>query len=276
MDVDFAYDLNLKEGWNNKRDDVKRMFSFDPGGCFIAEVDGDPVGHVFTINYDGLGWIGFLIIKTDSRKKGVGTLLMKQAMNHLQSREVKTVRLEAVPQIADLYRSLGFIDEYDSLRLIADGKKGESSLGTHVKVMKKQEIIQISEFDATYFGVDRRRVLQKLHQTNPRGCFISTKGSRIIGYIMSRKRESGYVIGPWVCCPDNTQVGGELLAACLKEIGEYQKVYVGVPAVNEAAVDILGNSGFKVYSRSVRMYWGKKLHRENVKGIFAIGGPEKG
>lgn len=276
MDVELAYDLNLKEGWNNTRDDVKRLFSFEPGGCFIAEVNGSPVGHVFTLNYDGLGWIGFLIVKTGSRKKGVGTLLMKQAINHLQSREVRTVRLEAVPQIADLYRSLGFTDEYDSLRLIAEGKKGEPSSGKHVRTMKKREIIQLSEFDATYFGANRRRVLQKLHKVNPRGCFLSTKESRIIGYIMSRKRESGYVIGPWVCCPDNTQVRSELLAACLKEIGEDQKVYVGVPAVNEAAVGILENFGFKVYSRSVRMYWGKKLHRENVKGIFAIGGPEKG
>jgi len=54
------------------------------------------------------------------------------------------------------------------------------------------------------------------------------------------------------------------------------QVYVGVPAVNRAAVEFLQDFDFRQYSKSIRMYFGEKLETERVNGIFAIGGPEKG
>ena len=93
---------------------------------------------------------------------------------------------------------------------------------------------------------------------------------------MCRETESGYRIGPWVCNPENTQVARELLMKCMKKIRQNGKLYVGVPAVNKAAVEILQDFNFKQYSKSIRMYFGKKLETERVDGIFAIGGPEKG
>ncbi len=252
------------------------MLSYEPDGCFVAAIKGQPVGHVFTVNYGRLGWIGFLIVKSGFRRQGVGTELTKHAIAHLLNHEAQTVRLEAVPEIAELYRRLGFVDEYDSLRFVRDSAKVESLPSPHVHSIKKGEITEISEFDAEYFGANRRRVLQTLYENNPQSCLISTSANKVTGYIMSRERESGYTIGPWVCCPASRGVERKLLAKCLRIIGRDEKVYVGVPAVNEVAVETLVNFGFRQYSKSIRMFLGERLHTERVEGVFAIGGPMKG
>jgi hypothetical protein len=93
---------------------------------------------------------------------------------------------------------------------------------------------------------------------------------------MCRKAEKGYRLGPLVCSPENPQAARELLTKCIEAMEENAKVYIGVPAVNKTAVEILRDFGFEQYSKSIRMCFGKKLEDECAKGIFAIGGPEKG
>jgi ribosomal protein S18 acetylase RimI-like enzyme len=275
-DIDFAYKLDVMEQWDDTRNDIKRMFNYEPYGCFIAEIKSKPVGHVFSISYGRVGWIGLLIVKPEYRRRGIGTLLTKRAANYLLSRKVKTIRLEAVSAIADSYRKLGFVDEYDSSRFVGASRKITSLSSYCVNCLKKEEITQLAKFDAEYFGANRSRVLNRLYQDNPRFCFVSRKGSKIAGYIMFRKTKSGYKIGPLMCNPENPEVARELLMECMETIGHNVKLYVGVPAVNEIAVEILQDFDFTQYSKSVRLYFGEKLETERVAGVFAIGGPEKG
>jgi hypothetical protein len=201
---------------------------------------------------------------------------MKEAIDHLLGSGVETVRLEAVPSIATIYRKLGFADKYDSLRFSGINKKIASAASSNVRLVKKQTIKQIAEFDAKYFGVNRIKVLSSLYHDNPELCFASYAGPKLVGYIMCRKAEKGYRVGPWVCSPENSQAARELLMKCMETIGEHAKLYVGVPAVNKTAVEILHDFGFEQYSRSIRMCIGKKVETERVSGVFAIGGPEKG
>ena len=275
-DTDFAYKLDLIEQWNDTRNDIKRMFSYEPNGCFIAEIKGKLVGHVFSISYGRLGWIGLLIVKAEYRRRGIGTLLTKRAIDYLLSREVKTIKLEAVSTMARLYRKLGFVDEYDSLRFIGVSGKITSSLSHRVDPLKKEEMTELAKFDAEYFGANRIKVLSGLYQNSPQLCFVSYANAKIVGYIMCRKTETGYRIGPWVCNSKNPQVARELLMKCIETIGQNVKLYVGVPAVNKAVVENLHDLNFKQYSKSIRMYFGEKLETERSNGIFAIGGPEKG
>jgi hypothetical protein len=264
------------EEWNNKREDVERMFKCNPLGCFIAEVNGKRVGHVFSFKYGKLGWIGLLIVRAECRRKGVGTLLMKKAMSYLLSCGAETIRLEAVSAIANLYRKLGFVDEYDSLRFLGHNQKIVSTTSSNVKFLKENMIKEIAEFDAKYFGANRSDVLVSLYRDYPKLCFISYAGSKIAGYLMCRKLENGYRVGPWVCNSENPQIARELLTRCMETIGQNEKIYVGVPAVNKAAAEILREFGFEQYSKSIRMRFGKELETECVSGVFAIGAPEKG
>ena len=118
--------------------------------------------------------------------------------------------------------------------------------------------------------------MSRLYLDNPELCFVSYMGSKIVGYIMCRKAEKGYTIGPWICNPENPQAARELLIKCMETIEKNVEFYAGVLAVNKAAVEIMREFGFEQYSKSIRMRLGKKLENEYVDGIFSIGSPEKG
>ncbi len=275
-DIDFAYKLDVMEQWGDTRSDIKRMFKYEPDGCFIAKVNGESVGHVFSVSYRRLGWIGLLIVKAEYRRRGIGTLLTKKAMDYLLGCGVETVKLEAVPAISELYRKLGFVGEYDSLRFTGTCAKIASPRNYSIAFMKRERIMELARFDAKYFGANRIKVLMRLYHDNPKLCYVSYTKSKITGYIMGRKAEIGYKIGPWVCNPEHPQAARELLMKCIETIGQNVKLYVGVPAMNKAAVENLHNLNFKQYSKSIRMYFGEKLETERANGIFAMGGPEKG
>lgn len=275
-DTDFAYEMTVREKWNVSKSDVKRMLSYEPNGCFIAEVKGLPAAHVFTVTYGTVGWIGLLIVKAEYRKKGVATLLTKKAIDYPLHRGVETIKLEAVPEIADLYRKLRFLDEYDSLRYIGRGRADVSIQNDSATSFEKERISEIAEFDVAYFGADRTRVLMSLYQEDPDLCFASYDGSKIVGYIMCRKAEKGYNVGPFVCDPEESQTARGLLAKCMQKLGSKKSICLGVLAVNKGAVEILQGFGFERFSKSIRMHFGKNLSNERTSAIFAIGGAMKG
>lgn len=275
-DIDFAHNMTEIEEWNNTRKDIERMFKLNPSGCFVAEVKGKRVGHVFSVRYGELGWIGFLIVRAEYRVKGVGTSLLRKAIGHLLSCGAETVKLEAVPEIASIYRKLGFVDEYDSLRFLGKTRKLASATSSNTKLLEGSMLKEAAKFDAGYFGADRSEVLTRLYNDYTKLCLVSCIESRIVGYIMCRKAENGYRAGPWVCTPEDSHAPRELLAKCTEILGQNAELYVGVPAANKVAVEIMQEFGFEQYSKSIRMRFGKKLETDNINGVFAIGGPEKG
>lgn len=93
---------------------------------------------------------------------------------------------------------------------------------------------------------------------------------------MCRKAEKGYNVGPFVCKPEEPQTAQDLLTKCMEKLGPETSMYLGVPAVNQDAVEILQELDFEQYSKSIRMRLGKSLATERVNGIFAIGGAMKG
>jgi ribosomal protein S18 acetylase RimI-like enzyme len=274
-DVDFAYNMTATEDWNVTRNDIVRVFDFEPQGCFVADVDGKAAGHVFAVAYGSLGWIGLLIVKSDYRRRGIGSILMKKAMEYLLAQQVKTIKLDAVPEIARLYRKLGFSDEYDSLRFAGTNEHANVSSISSARKVELKMIPDIVRFDARYFGAERARVLGTLFAENPGLSFVSYTGSNVTGYITCRKAEVGYNLGPWVCKPNKLQVAEELLLACLGKVKSSERIHVGLPSPNEHAVKLLIKHGFHQHSKSIRMNFGRKA-AEEPEGIFAIAGAMKG
>jgi ribosomal protein S18 acetylase RimI-like enzyme len=275
-DVDFVHAMLLSEEWNDRREDAARMLGFEPEGCFLTEVNNVRAGHVFSITYGSLlAWIGYVIVKAEYRNRGIATLLMKKALDYLRGKRVQTVKLEAVPEIANVYRKLGFTDEYDSLRFAGTSRHSDLPRDSIVKSLTPSLIAEIARFDATYFGPDRTRVLSKLYDEFPELCFVARGASGVEGYVMCRRAEFGYKLGPWVCRPENPEAAKQLLVACLSATELNSKIFIGTPAPNTTATRILQEYGFTQYSKSIRMRLGKPAN-DRIAGIFAIGGPMKG
>lgn len=80
-----------------------------------AQVAGAMVGYIaYEVQVDGTGYIDYLGVRPDVRRRGLGRALVDDACRDLASAGVRavhlTVRVDASGAI-DLYRSLGFIQE---------------------------------------------------------------------------------------------------------------------------------------------------------------------
>ncbi|MFQ6090473.1 MAG: GNAT family N-acetyltransferase, partial [Candidatus Bipolaricaulia bacterium] len=167
-DLGFALHLVEAEGWGNSRDDFERLLAYEPEGCFIAEEGGKPAGMVTTTSYGKLGWIGCLIVEPERQRRGIGTELMRQAIQYLQERGVETIRLDAVQQAVPLYRRLGFVEECRSLRFHG---AGSGYAAPDVASMEPSHLEDVFQLDAYCFGADRSRVLYRVFQDFSKLCF---------------------------------------------------------------------------------------------------------
>ena len=280
-DLSFVLQNTEREGWNLLEKDVLRCYHLEAQGCFITEEDNKKLGHIFAFNYGKIGVIGMLIVRPKYRNRGIGTKLMEKAIQYLEKQGVETIRLEAVVKAVSLYKRLGFKKEFDSLRMERKVKKNENieidfSL---IRQIKAEDLNKIAKFDVEYFGADRLKVLKAIYRDYPHLSFFAEKNSQIVGYIMARRTNNGFWIGPWVCNPKFSEAAKQLLNTCLSKVLEELedfRVNIGVPAVNTYAVKFLKQEGFRMHSRSIRMFLGKKNLNEKIEGIYAIAGPEKG
>jgi len=279
-DIDYVSSSVEKADWRHTKRDVERCWRFEPNGCFIAEINHKPVGHVFSVNYGKVGWIGLLIVNEEHRQKGIGALLMQTAMNYLRNVGCETIQLEAAEKAIPLYKRLGFVEEFSSLRFKKQLKKDEVfrfSVQSKTVGMRDEDVEATARFDSKFFGANRFRVLHSLYKDYPQLCFVEKERNHIVGYIMGRKITQAYQIGPWVCARENPQATKELFFVCLSAIGSSEiEVRIGVPAPNEMATKLMDKLGFKQVGKSTRMVWGKPRHEGDISGIFGIGGAEKG
>jgi ribosomal protein S18 acetylase RimI-like enzyme len=271
-DLDFCHEMFQITGWGNTADDVQRMLSYEPGGCFIANLDGEDVGIVGSISYGDVGYLGNLIVRPEHRGKGIGAALMNEAMGHLREKGVLSIRLDAVPKAIALYERLGFRCESLSLRFTGLASEKESK---GCGRMMESDLLDVLGLDLRFFGAPRGRVLRRVYADFPELCFVAREGSKLKGFIMAKKGVGRIRIGPWICEPDEPGVAEKLLHSVMYKV-EGRKLWVGVPGGNRGSVEILERNGFRSGPPSHRMCNDGCGETGIVEGIFSVGGPDKG
>ena len=271
-DLDFCLEMFQVTGWGNTADDVHRMLSYEPGGCFIASLDGEDVGMVGSISYGDVGYLGNLIVRPEHRGQGIGAALMKAAMEHLREMGVESIRLDAVPKAVSLYERLGFRSESLSLRFT--GLASEIGLKGCGRMMES-DLPDVLGLDLRLFGAPRGRVLRRVHADFPELCFVLRDSSKLKGFIMAKEGEGRIRVGPWICEPDEPEIAEKLLHRLIDEVAG-RRLWVGVPGGNRGSVEILERNGFRSGPPSHRMCNGGCGETGIVKGIFSVGGPDKG
>ena len=264
QDVSFALTQTAREGWDTTAALFQALLLHDPDGSFLAEWEGHRAGMITTTRYAQSAWIGNLIVSPERRRRGVGERLMRHAMAHLFQQGVRTIRLEADAPGVRLYRRLGFVEEFESLRFRGScpGRPDDSG----IRPLSPDDLPAVRAFDVEYFGDDRGRLLGLLFRMSRAACWLRT-GREVCGYAMVLPSAWGVRLGPWVAVDRDT--AGSLLGSILLGLPA-TTVVVGIPGVNCKAVELVEGCGFSRTPSSLRMVYGDRAARGCPGRIYAI------
>ena len=265
-DIPFALEQTTREGWATGRTMFETYIEHDPQGASVAWHKGGRVGMVTTSRYMASAWIGNLIVPSSCRSRGIGRALMEHGLRHLRDAGACTVRLDGDPPGLALYRSLGFVDEYESLRFRRDPEHTEFTART--EPLEPGDLAEVLAFDTDRFGDDRRRLLRILFRRS-RHAFVARRDGSVRGFVLTEKTNLGLRAGP--CVATDTEIASELLETVLAAAGPHT-VTLGVPAPNQLGRELLEALGFSSTPSSLRMVLGERQAAGNLECIFAIAG----
>jgi ribosomal protein S18 acetylase RimI-like enzyme len=273
-DVPLAMELKNIAGWNQTERDWLGYLTYEPEGCFVAEVGGRAIGTATSIHYDDrFGWIGMVLVHPDARRLGIGTKLLRHTIEYLQQRGTSCVKLDATAMGRKVYVPMGFVDEYELSRFEGTAPAESTAAVTNVASLTTGDLKEVIEFDAPVFGAERAHVIDSMSRRNPEYCFLARDGSRIRGYLIAREGRNAAQIGPWVAQDGAT--AERLLAAFFQRV-RGRRVFVDVPHPNDAGCTLIRSYGFTVQRGFARMHLGENRHPGIPAHVFGTSSAEKG
>ncbi|HYY47694.1 MAG TPA: GNAT family N-acetyltransferase [Thermoplasmata archaeon] len=271
-DIDAAIALTNLENWGYTRADFRRLLALSPSGCFVAEGDGRVVGCLTTTSYDGLAFLGAVIVRPELRGKGVGQAMMVAAVEHLKAAGVRTVRLNAYLTAIPFYERLGFHREYEVVRWHGPAEMGRMR---GVRPLRRDDLEAIARLDRPVFGADRSRLLDRLSDEFSSTFLVGEHRGRIRGYIVGNPSGDACEIGPWVVEPGFEPLAEDLFRGLLAAAGVSEIAFSG-PTTNEALVEFVRARRLPEAFRALRMWWGTNDFAGDLRGVWGLAGMEKG
>jgi len=273
-DIEFAKSLTDSEDWGNSIEDWQRLMKIS---IPLIAVDGKySVGVTTAFDYGNIGMIGNVVVSSKSRGKGVGKILLKEAMKRLES--CKSVRVQSRMEVTTFYKELGFLAEGMStqFRLDADMKSFQPfDVGSDENIVPAEGYMdEILAIDQRQFGGDRSQFLKELNDYLPQCSFVALgEDASVKGFIMAKGEDSWYEIGPWIVEPGCKNWQG-MLQATVQAIPDKSTIELLVPAPNFRVTNLLDSIGYNAHSYCMSMFYGEDWPDES--NICARGGGDKG
>ncbi len=216
-DIAAAMALKDAESWNQTEADWRFFLNSDPGLCLVACASGDVIGTVTAINYEEkVSWIGMMLVSSAHRRQGVGSALLKAIIERLRGRG--SIKLDATPAGAKVYRKLGFEEEYELVRMNTEGVRLDS-MGPHegsVRRVEERDIPDLCRLDEEAFGANRSDLIIHLWRAAPDLCWLTKRNEKVVGFSMGRKGTRYTHIGPVVA--DSSEDASALVAQILQSL----------------------------------------------------------
>ncbi len=97
--------------WNDPKKDIDRKLTENPDQLHVAEADGEIVGSCMS-GYDGhRGWIYYLAVAPQHRRRGLATRLMRHAEDELRRLGCPKIDLmvrDTNAEVIAFYRAIGY------------------------------------------------------------------------------------------------------------------------------------------------------------------------
>jgi predicted GNAT family N-acyltransferase len=272
--------LKRAAGWNQLQVDWEMLLDAGCEGNYVATYNGIDVGTITAMTYERhFSWIGMLLVDPAYRRRGIGTALLKAAIDRVE--KVGAVRLDATPTGKKLYDTLGFREEYRLARWqrMAAPHLREPNIQCH-RVNRQTFPENVSDiaselvrFDSPIFGAERGEILNTLLQNAPQYAHYVQRGEQVIGYCLGRSGSDFEQIGPIVARePDVAQA---LMLSALQSCA-HKTVIMDVLVRHKDWLTFLRDFGFSEQRPFIRMCRGTLRHSGRPGKQFAIAGPEIG
>jgi GNAT superfamily N-acetyltransferase len=269
-DLSLGLRLSAQAGWNQTEADWRRFLWLAPEGCFVGQWAGEPVATAAAFAFGSIGWIAMVLVDEAFRHRGIATRLVERALQYLDAQGVQTARLDATPLGRPVYERLGFLAEYQLLRM--QGTVSSPSVDSSSVALPAERVGAVCELDAEITGTQRGRLIQRLYAERPESATAAFEGEAAVGYAFLRPGRRAAQVGPASAISATTGVAmlERVLACC-----PAGPVFADVPADNRAAVAWFEARRFVVQREFTRMVRGRRV-TDCPQRIWASSGPEKG
>jgi GNAT superfamily N-acetyltransferase len=251
-DIPGALALTRRIGWQHDAPDWERLLHWSPDGCFVLEEqDAGIVGTVTTTPYgSALAWIGLLLVTPDRQQLGLGTQLMRAALDHLIARNTARIMLDSTEAGRRLYQSMGF-------RTVGKTERWEGRastyLGPRARRMLPADRGAIFAFDRAAFGLDRSHILNRLMDEFPNLAWVDYQGEALGGYLLAHQRGDQVFLGPWM---SRTVAAAERLLLIALEQLQGQHIVLHIPDSNGRGLILASDHNLRRVRQCTRMIYG--------------------
>ena len=263
--------LSTEAHWNQTEEDW-RVFLHD--GVVFGIRDGVRlVATAALLPYSGNNaWISMVLVDPEYRNRGIGTELLRRAIEHLDDAGIPTLKLDATPLGKPLYEKLGFVSEYEierwNLRRMVEENRVVSA-----QIVPAAQLKEIIAYDSQIFGADRSNLLRSLAERGPALTLAVVRGRQVQGYAFGRRGLFADHLGPWMAGDGDT--AKTMLADFLRRSSR-DTVIVDALQSNKVAGETLRSNGFTIARPLTRMYRGPNAFPGKPESLCAILGPEFG
>lgn len=269
FDLPAACVLSTSVGWNQIAADWQRMLLLEPGGCFVAEQNGEVVGTTLCCTFGRIAWLAMVIVREDQRGCGLGRELVRAGLEYAHGQGVRTVRLDATRLGEAVYRKLGFVPQFELVRMGGMvGTPTEPPSITH-RIMSAtptqyNEIIRLDQ-DAT--RTQRGKLLNRLFSEWSPLIALSPAG-QIDGFLASRQGRLSTQFGPMSGSED---AAVDLLSYALTN-SYGQPVIADIPAHRETLLQLARSFGLTEQRTLLRMCYGDPVEESTESFHLSYGG----
>ncbi|HEY8218690.1 MAG TPA: GNAT family N-acetyltransferase, partial [Methylobacter sp.] len=228
------------------------FYAADPSGFLVGLLGDEPIATISAVKYgNSFGFIGFYIVKPEYRGKGYGIQIWNAGLASLGGR---TIGLDGVVAQQDNYRKSGFALAYRNVRYQGIGG-GNYSADAGIVPLSELAFDDIYAYDKAFFS-DNRRGFLKCWINQPQSTALGIlRDNTLAGYGVIRICRTGFKVGPLFA--DSPQCAERLFSALKSHAPEGAPVFLDIPAVNAAAVDLVNRHNMTVSFETTRMYAGQ-------------------
>jgi GNAT superfamily N-acetyltransferase len=217
---------------------LRRYLTIQPDGWLVAQEGDALLGMVGAIDYGSFAYVGMMGVRADRQGRGIGRQLLGTLLEWLESRGVRSARLEATDHGRRLYQRMGFVDAGVTHELHLPSSVTGSPPSMAVEVARDPG--EVASLDRDIFGADRERLWRWLFAAEPERVLIArdSDGSAA-GYLCVQEE----VLGPWGA--RTPQLAAALLNAALPLVRS-PRTRVMVPEQNAHGRALLEAGGWTV------------------------------